>query len=39
MELDKSYFDAAVKRFNQHIAQGSLFEPEQVNKVEQLQII
>jgi site-specific DNA-methyltransferase (adenine-specific) len=39
MELDKDYYDAAVKRLNQHKAQGSLFEPEQVNKVEQLQII
>ena len=28
MELDKDYFDAAVKRFNQHKAQGSLFIPD-----------
>jgi site-specific DNA-methyltransferase (adenine-specific) len=25
IELDKDYYDAAVKRFRQHIAQGSLF--------------
>lgn len=29
MELDKDYYDAAVKRFNTHKAQGSLFDPVQ----------
>lgn len=28
MELDKDYFDAAVKRFEQHKAQGRLFVPD-----------
>ena len=27
-ELDKDYYDAAVKRFNNHKAQGQLFKPE-----------
>ncbi|CAB4132026.1 DNA methylase N-4/N-6 [uncultured Caudovirales phage] len=29
-ELDKNYYDASVKRFEQHKAQGSLFEPSMV---------
>ena len=28
MELDKDYYDAALKRFEQHKAQGSLFVPD-----------
>lgn len=38
-ELDTDYFNSAVKRFKKHIAQGSLFTPEQTfNTGEQLKI-
>ena len=32
MELDADYYDAACKRFEQHKAQYSLFQPEECNK-------
>lgn len=38
MELDKDYYDAACKRFEQHKAQGSLFEPVP-NKIEQASLL
>ena len=37
-EIDKEYFDAGVKRFNEHKRQGVLFAPETV-KVEQLKLL
>ena len=41
IELDKSYFDAAVKRLEQHATQGVLFQPEPEIKTnfEQLSIL
>ena len=32
MELDKDYYDAAVKRYKTHAAQGVLFEPEDIRQ-------
>lgn len=32
-ELDKDYFDAQEKRFQNHIAQGKLFTPQQTNNI------
>jgi len=37
-EIDKDYFDAGVKRFNEYKRQGSLFAPEQI-KPEQTKLI
>lgn len=34
-EIDKDYYDAAVKRFNTHKSQGQLFIPKQEDKSEQ----
>ena len=30
-EIDEDYYNAAMKRFNNHIQQGSLFEPQELN--------
>lgn len=37
-ELDKDYFDAQERRFSNHIAQGRLFEPEEL-RAEQLDLL
>ena len=36
MELDKDYYDAAVKRFNAHTAQARMFEPAPTKQPEQM---
>jgi site-specific DNA-methyltransferase (adenine-specific) len=37
-ELDKDYFDAAMKRIRDHQAQGSLFEPEEIRRPNQVEL-
>jgi len=39
MELDKDYFDAAVKRYTEHARQGTLFDPKPEAKHEQGELI
>ena len=34
-ELDKDYFDSAVKRIEKHVSQGRLFEPEQLQQTQE----
>lgn len=37
-EIDEDYYNAAMKRFNNHIKQGSLFEPKELNQSTQKSI-
>jgi site-specific DNA-methyltransferase (adenine-specific) len=37
-ELDKDYFDAAMKRIRDHQAQGSLFDPEEIRRPNQVEL-
>jgi site-specific DNA-methyltransferase (adenine-specific) len=37
-ELDKDYFDAAMKRIRDHQARGSLFEPDEIRRPNQVEL-
>ena len=39
MELDKDYYKAACERYNNHAAQGALFEPEEIRQPKQAELI